>query len=220
MSTPANGLAAILLTIGMSTSTLADTAIDKAASSDPTKLPIVLTFFLHDELTNRDFFNMERDYLPWFITDLEGITGRKVTIKSVLKKPGYTDFDYRLGDADKTLYEWDQRVSDYVVHNSLPRDRRYKYLLITRHDLTFFTAGIAYQGKRSAVVSLTAYRTIAHEVGHLLGAEHGHGRVVGSGFPVACYTNMLAAEVPFIRNCYRYSDPAGRAIRSYLENIP
>lgn len=193
-----------------------------AAGNDATeaKLPIVLTLFLHDELNDQDIRNLEEKYLGWFTEDLGAITERNVQIIPILRKPGYTDFDYRLGDADKSLYEWDQRVIDYVIGEQKPRDKRHKYLLITRNDLTFFTQGIAAPGKRSAIASMTSYRTIAHEVGHLLGAKHSDGRLIGTAFPLACDTNMAVKILHITRDCYKYSDRAGQVIRHYLNAKP
>ncbi|MDH0745984.1 hypothetical protein N5D61_06460 [Pseudomonas sp. GD03842] len=187
---------------------------------EPEKLPIVLTLFLHDELTDQALKALNNEYLDWFTDDLEYITGRKVDIVTVARKPGYTDFDYRLGDADKSIQEWDQRVIDYVVSEQKPRDKRHKYLLITRDKLTLFTQGIARFGGRSAIASMTAYRTIAHEVGHTLGASHSDGEFLATAAPAPCITNMFIEDVFFLKNCYRYGDRSAQAIRNYLRETP
>lgn len=199
----------------ITTSTL---AADRDASE--TKQPIVLTLFLHDELNDQDIRQLDAKYLGWFTEDLSAITERDVQIVPILRKPGYTDFDYRLGDADKALYEWDQRVIDYVIGEQKPRDKRHKYLLITKDNLTFFVQGIAALGKRSAIASMTAYRTIAHEVGHTLGATHGDGEFHATAAPAPCITNMFVEDVFFLKNCYRYSEKSAQAIRDYLNDTP
>ena len=191
-----------------------------AAGSGEAKLPIVLTLFLHDELDSQDIKNLDAGYITWFTDDLEYITGRTVEVIQVRQKPGFTDFDYRLGDADKALNAWDQRVIDYVIHESKPRDKRHKYLLVTRDNLTFFVQGISNFGKRSAIASMTAYRTIAHEVGHTLGATHTDGQFRATAAPAPCITNMFIEDFFFVKNCYLYSDQSARAIRKYLQGTP
>ncbi|TDV64359.1 hypothetical protein [Pseudomonas sp. LP_7_YM] len=208
------------LTITLLISTMPASILASEYQSWNAKLPIVLTLFLHDELSDTDIRNLDTNYFSWFTEDLESITDRKVEIVPILRTPGYTDFDYRLGDAGKSLYEWDQRVIDYVIGENKPRSKRHKYLLITRDNLTLLTEGIAGSGKRSAIASLSAYRTIAHEVGHLLGATHSDGQLIGFPFALTCNTNMVASEVFFIKNCYRYSDRAKQSIRNYLKDTP
>lgn len=193
-----------------------------AADSDNSeaKLPIVLTLFLHDELNDQDIRNLDSKYLGWFTEDLQAITERDVQIIAIRHKPGYTDFDYRLGDSHKSLYEWDQRVIDYVIGENKPRDKRHKYVLITEKNLTFFVQGVAGLGKRSAIASMTAYRTIAHEVGHTLGATHSDGEFHATAAPAPCITNMFVEDVFFLKNCYRYSENSAQAIRNYLQDAP
>lgn len=207
-------LAIALLTSLMSTSSMA------AADGGQDKLPIVLTLFLHDELDHDDIRNLEAKYFSWFTEDLKLITGRTVQIIPILRKPGYTDFDYRLGDADKSLYEWDQKVIDYVIDENKPRGKRHKYLLITRDKLTLLVKGIALVGKRSAIASMTGYRTIAHEVGHLLGAEHSDGQLHVTAAPAPCITNMFVEDLFFIKNCYRYSEQSASVFKNYLKDTP
>jgi hypothetical protein len=193
---------------------------ERAASTEQRLLPIVLTLFLHDQLTAAQIAELDSGYITWFANDLELITGRKVEVVKTRNAPGYTDFDYRLGDADKSLYEWDQRVIDFTVHNALPRSKRHKYVLVTPDDLTLLVQGIAGLGKRSAIASLTAYRNIAHEVGHTLGASHTDGQFHATAAPAPCITNMFVEDFFFLKNCWRYSEEAAQVIRDYLKDTP
>lgn len=211
---------AATLTFALLTSVMPASSWAADSRSTESKLPIVLTLFLHDELNSQDIRNLDSNYFAWFTEDLESITGRKVEIVPILRKPGFTDIDYRLGDADKSLNEWDQRVIDYVIYENKPRDKRHKYLLITQDNLSLFVQGIAVAGKRSAIASMTAYRIIAHEVGHLLGATHSDGQFHAAAAPAPCITNMFVEDVFFIKNCYRYSEASAQAIRDYLQNTP
>ncbi len=220
MNRLATALALTLFSCILPASALAQAGPDTVARAEQPRLPIVLTLFLHDQLTEEEVANLGPDYLSWFIKDLVTITGRQVEVVLVRNKAGYTDFDYRLGDADKSLYEWDQRIIDYVINNRLPRGKRHKYLLITRNNLTLLTEGIAGLGKRSAIASLTAYRTIAHEVGHLLGATHADGEFHATAAPLPCNTNMVAGEIFLIKNCYLYSEQSAQVIRNYLKDTP
>jgi hypothetical protein len=181
------------------------------------KLPIEITLFLHDQLTEAEIARLGSDYISWFTRDLARITRRQINIVEVRNKPGYTDFNYRLGDSKKSLYEWDQRIIDYVIHENMPHGKRHKYLLITRDDLTPSDSGIAYKGQRSAIASLTSYRTIAHEVGHLMSAEHSDGEFIFSNL---CFTNMTLFSSLLTKDCYRYSDQTADVIRGYLDDTP
>lgn len=193
-----------------------------AAGNDATeaKLPIVLTLFLHDELSDQDIRNIDTKYLGWFTQDLGAITERNVQIVPVLRKPGYTDFDYRLDDHIESLSGWDQRVTDYVLGEDKPRDKRHKYLLITKDNLTSSVRGTALLGQRSAIASIVGYRTIAHETGHLFGATHSDGEFHATAAPVPCITNMFVEDIFFLKNCYRYSEKSAQVIRDYLKDTP
>ena len=213
-------LALALFTSALSGSILAQTQLETALTTEQQQLPIVLTLFLHDQLTSNQIANLDQGHLAWFTKDLELITGRKVEVVTVRDKPGYTDFVYRLGDSNKALYEWDQRVIDFTVYNALPRSKRHKYVLVTPENLTFLVHGIAVLGGRSAIASVSAYRTIAHEVGHTLGASHSEGQFHATAAPVPCITNMFAEDVFFLKNCWRYSEESAQVIRDYLKDTP
>lgn len=191
------------------------------AYAEQGKNPIILTLFLHDELTSEDARDITRDYLPWFIRDLQSITGRTVEVKPVVKKPGITNYKYHLRTPWQVAYEWDQIIARHIVVNQLPRGELHKYVLITRKDLDINTSGIAYAiGGRSAVAALTHYQTLSHEIGHLFGATHSDGRFHWNAAPVPCVTIMYWAEVGIIPPCYRFSEKSADAIRNYLKAIP
>lgn len=210
-----------ILTLSLLTGLAAQAAsADTSVQKKHNKRPLVLNLALHDELSAKEVADLTPTYLSWFIEDLSSITGRDVQIVWIKNKPGYTDINYRLGDAEKTMLEWDNRVADLVLSERLDRSKLNKFVLITRHDPAPDVYGKAYLGKRSAIASLTQKRTIAHEVGHLLSATHDDGQLLPGGFPFTCLSNMKAHEYFFIENCYRYSGKTAQVIRSHLEDMP
>lgn len=208
-------LISIFFTTALSTSAMA-----APHSNDEEKRPIVLTLFLHEQLNAEQIADLQPSYVSWLVTDLEFITGREVQIITVENAPGFTDFNYRLDDADKSLYEWNERIIDYVMNNGLPRGKTHKYVLITPEDVSSDFKGIAGLGKRSAIASMSSYRTLAHEVGHLFGATHADGEFRAAAFPVACNTNMVEVELFFVKNCYHYSKKSAEVIWRYLKDTP
>ncbi|WNW12532.1 hypothetical protein RRX38_15745 [Pseudomonas sp. DTU_2021_1001937_2_SI_NGA_ILE_001] len=189
-------------------------AAPASADADRALQPIVLTLFLHDQLSPQEKASIGPDHLAWLIQELTLVTGRRVQIISVTDKPGYTDFGYRVGDPIKSLAQWHERVGHYIDENNLPvASRRHRYVLVTRHRLDSITLGIAYIRSDSAIASIRSYNTIGHEVGHLLGASHEAAHLsFAHGLP--CGTVMSEAPLP---SCYVFSDNNRQAIRDYLK---
>ncbi|WP_109514424.1 reprolysin-like metallopeptidase [Pseudomonas ovata] len=192
------------------------TSLDQVDGPAPLR-PIVLTLFLHDQLTRQEVSDLNDGYLGWFIKEVTDITGRRVNVLSITGQPGYTDFGYRLGDGIQTLQAWKEHVLDYVDRHNLPRPGRYhKYVLVTRHRLTSDILGISFSTQGVAIASLRSWSTIAHEVGHTLGALHENAQTrYTPGLP--CQTLMAPTESLILPSCYVFSDSNREAIKAYLD---
>lgn len=184
--------------------------------TDSAQAPIVLTLFLHDQLSPAEKASIGPDYLAWLIDELTDATGHRVQVISITDTPGYTDFGYRVGDPSQSLADWNEQVGRYIdEHNRPISSRRYKYILVTRHQVDGNTLGIAYIRSHAAIASLRSYNTLGHEVGHLLGARHEDGHLsFAQGLP--CRTVMSEALLP---SCYRFSDTNRQAMRDYLKGL-
>ncbi|MCO8165645.1 hypothetical protein NJC38_26265 [Pseudomonas sp. 21LCFQ010] len=181
-------------------------------------LPIFLTLFFHDQLTDQEIAGVKSDNLDWFLKELTEVTGRRTHVITRRHQPGITDFGYRTGDSTQAIEQWRQRLSAYLHANNLPLDsRRHKYVLVTRHNLTHDVGGIARVQMNEAIASLRAYINIAHEVGHLFGATHDNAYFRLSALP-PCRTLMYPNHTALVANCYEFSEPNREAIRHYLKD--
>lgn len=178
--------------------------------------PIVLTLFLHDQLDPMEIAGLGPDYLEWFIKELTQVTGRRVNVVSLRHIPGVTDFGYRQGDELKAMSDWRLQVVNYIEANNLPLStQRHKYLLITRHNISAETLGIAYTNSGVAIASIKAYSTIGHEIGHMLGATHEKSETrFASGLP--CRTLMYPEHTALFANCFVFSDANRQAVHEYV----
>lgn len=200
--------------------TLADTRSAKVAESKQTLLPITLNLFLHDELSKKEIGDLWPSYLSWFSEELTHITGRQVQITWITKQAGLTDFNYRLGNEEKSLLEWNNRLVVSDVYRKLSGSKRDKFLLITRDKVSDSAAGVAYEGRSVAIASLASYRIIAHETGHLLGASHKQGTFQSHGLTLPCLSTMFEPDYWYAEHCYKFSEQSAEAIRQHLKGTP
>jgi hypothetical protein len=186
---------------------------------DSGPLPLVLTLFIHDQLTPREIAGLSKDYLEWFIKELGQISDRRIQVISVTHKPGYTDFPYRQDSPAESLQQWRDRIVDYMEDNNLPmKTQRHKYVLLTGNKVSVDIKGIAYASNGVAIASVKNFTTLAHEIGHLLGATHENAEVLYSSV-VPCRTLMYPTQTEFFASCYRFSDKNREAIAHYLDKI-
>jgi len=193
---------------------------DNAETKESPKPPLVLTLFIHDQLSTQEKAGLSSDYLEWFIKALNGLIDRPIQVVAITHKPGYTDFKYRLNNPEKSLSQWSARVSDYIAENNLPLStKRHKYILLTKNDLSYEVKGRSYPHAGIAIASLKSYTTPAHEISHLLGATHDNAETShAAGIP--CRTIMYPTQSEFIASCYRFSDRNQRAIVDYMSHQP
>lgn len=172
--------------------------------------PITLTLFIHDDVSAEQRANLKRDYL-WFIDELSDTLQHRIDLVTVTDLHGYTNVDYQQGTADDAVKRWYERTLDFRERYRLPlRVESRKYILVTASSLDSTTQGIALKRNGVAIASLDSYHVIAHEVGHLFGAEHRQSTVLRPSF-LPCLTTMYSPRIPVMPHCYRYSD-ANRAI--------
>lgn len=197
------------------------TATSQAMAEDFTDgaTNLYITLFLHDQLSEQEIRDLNEDYLPWFVNELEEVTGRRVSIQPVRHAPGYTDFPYRNDDIGAAIETWSQRVAEYIDSNNLPSSHRHKYVLLTHHKINASTHGVAYETQNGAIASLRSTVTLAHEVGHLFGATHENAE---SRFeaPWFCNTIMYPTDEVLKGHCRAYSERNRQAIRDYLDQAP
>ncbi|KPY97456.1 Uncharacterized protein ALO43_04680 [Pseudomonas tremae] len=182
------------------------------ASADEPNLGLFV--IMHDQLTQRERAELKESYLPSLLAQLHDITGRRTTVTFIKDEPGLTNFHYRGDNLEKLLYTLFQASIEYANAKNLPRpSERHKYVLVTSNKINGVTHGVAATNYHVAVTSLKDDNTLAHEVGHLFGAEHEDA----TGFP--CQTIMWGNASTSIIPCHYFSKANKALIRSYVAKL-
>ncbi|QHF01094.1 hypothetical protein N015_01190 [Pseudomonas asturiensis] len=189
------------------------------AENTPSKRPLFLFMFLHDDVKETDINRLAQDYITWFVKDLESFTGRRVQLEFIRNVPTLTDFAYKGDDLTRTSLAFRNAVDRYTDAKNLPHNPTTKYMLLTQDMLNSETGGYALVKGYSAIASLQNYSTIAHELGHMLGGTHEAGQVLYRG-GWWCETNMVAVRNTLRANCYTYSDENKQQIAANLSEHP
>ncbi|WP_249583098.1 hypothetical protein [Pseudomonas viridiflava] len=190
-----------------------------ADDGPPSKRPLFLFFFVHDDVKETDVGRLAKEYIEWFVKDLEGFTDRRVQLQFVRHTPGMTDFGYKGDDLNAILANFNKRVDHYMNKENLPRNGTTKYLLLTQAMINSSTLGIAGVKGYAGIASLEAYTAVAHELGHMLGGDHEDAKVLYRG-GWWCETNMIGARNTLRANCYLYSDENRQRIVAHLNEYP
>ncbi|KPW45287.1 hypothetical protein CFBP3846_05509 [Pseudomonas syringae pv. avii] len=174
-----------------------------------------LFLVMHDQLTQQERADLNESYLSPLIEQLTEITGRRVTVISIANEPGITDFDYRGLEKADLMTNLSFISEKYADAKNLPLpSERHKYVFLTSNKISPLTHGVSATNYNVAIASLKNYNTLAHEVGHLLGATH----EAATGFP--CQTTMWGDFTTSIIPCYYFSEANKALIRSYVDGTP
>jgi len=191
-----------------------------ALADDSTpKRPLLLFLFLHDDVRETDLNRLAKDYMTWFVNDLESFTGRRVQLEFIRKVPTLTDFAYKGDNLEKISVDFKHRVDQYIDARNLPHNPTTKYMLLTQNMINREVGGVAIIRGYTAIASLTTYNATAHELGHMLDGTHEAAEVLYRG-GWWCETNMLEVRNQIRANCYVYSNENKRRIEAHLSQYP
>lgn len=190
---------------------------------EPNALTVFSSFFMFNWLfTSRNFLLMKDNYFSWLITELENISSRKVELIEIKKEaaPELYNFKYTSKTIHDASARWKKAVTQYLERTSQTTSQLDKFILLTYSDpVPFEFSGLANTtGGQFAIASIQPYSTFAHEVGHLLGAEHDAAAVIYDGW--WSDTLMSSSEWRAIRTtAYRFSDKNRELIKTYLSQF-
>jgi hypothetical protein len=180
--------------------------------------PLEVRIFLHDEMRSSRTRDIHAGYVAWWLRDMESmVLPDDVSIDVIYQQavPGISDRPY---GAPNSLFTWLNAVDAFTASRHLRRTWKNKYLLITEKRPAPGKLGQAIPARGIAVATVSGpYSVVAHELGHLLGADHAEAewRAAGQWWP--CRTNMYPNDAPLLANCYEYSAGNVSRIRRYVD---
>lgn len=187
-------------------------------ASNTSKQTIFIHTFIHNDVREPQSQIFERFFLP-MVKELEGITGRRVSIQFIRNLPPYTEFYYKNEDQKATAKNWDLLTIKYRNEKNLPYARTTNFLLITNDLLNSSTAGIAGVGAQFDIASLTNVLAVGHEIGHMLNANHENAEILYRG-GWWCDSYMMPNPTYLTGNCHVYTDANRQRISTFLNNVP
>ncbi len=181
--------------------------------------PLCIGVYLHDDLLPTDLRieKIHRDYFSWLLRELRTVfPGKHIYFHYMKKVPGITDMHYRTAfDELRSLQTFTQKAMQHRMGGAIPFNYIHKYLLMTDSGPSLLTDGIA--GRHSAIASNNRYGVPAHEIGHMLDAEHAHARVHYNGW--WCGTLMKEGAANLFRStCYFFSDKNRQRMRAHQKD--
>jgi hypothetical protein len=167
--------------------------------------PLQIRLFLHDDVRASRIRAIHSDYVAWWLRDMEAnILPAHAPINVVYLQaiPGISDQPY---GTSASMTSWLKAAEAYAASRGLRRTWKDKYLLLTNGLPAKGLLGQAVPAAGAAMATVSGpYSVIAHELGHLFGAEHDLAEWRLSGW-WACRTNMYFNETSLLANCYEYS---------------
>lgn len=209
--------------------------------SKPTSLqPIKLHFILHQDLNGRlpvrasdllfKFFfssptasTAKEAFFSWLATELENISGRKVELIEIEKEiaPELYTFNYMSKSHDDAIHRWKEAVTQFLKRTSQSTSPLDKFTLLTYHPVVASSIlGVADRtGGQFAIASTVEYRITAHEIGHMLGAEHDAGEIIYDGWWSETTMRPFDEDSPYRTASHRFSDKNRALIKTYLSQF-
>lgn len=185
--------------------------------SDPLA-PIRVRIFLHDELRSSRTREIHAGYVAWWLRDMESnVLPEDVAIEVTYSQgiPGVSDQPY---GTPSFLNTWVKAVDRFVASREIRNTWKNKYVLVTANRPSERLLGQAIPTRGIAVASLSGpYSVVAHELGHLFGAEHIDAEWRGWHRWWPCRTNMYLNDAPLLANCYQYSAANIARIQRYVD---
>lgn len=181
--------------------------------------PLCIGVYLHDDLlpTETRILDIDRKYFSWLLEELRSIfPGKQIQIRYMKRVPGITDMAYRTWfDPLQSLETFYLKAVEHRMGGAVPSHHVQKYLLMTESSPSVMADGIA--GKYAAIASNNRYVVPAHEIGHMLDAEHDHSSVHYNGW--WCETIMGGDVLNLLRSsCHVFSAENRKRMRSHQEH--
>jgi hypothetical protein len=186
---------------------------------NPAAYSLDIHFLKHDDLADLSIWDVHARYVAWWLADLSNhvLPTEPISVWYSAGVPSLTDMAYG-GEGSLHAFERALKALDDDYQFGLERTYKKKYILLTANPPTPGTAGVAFEGGNEAMASLGGReRIIAHEIGHMLGANHLSAETRGWW---GCETNMLSIANKLRHDCLEYTAANQRAIRSYMRHGP
>jgi len=178
--------------------------------------PLCIGIYLHDDLlpTDTRLEEIHQKYFSWLLRELKTVfPGKHIYFHYMKHVPGITDMSYRTWfDEMRSLQTFTLKAVEHGMGGAIPYSYVHKYLLMTDSGPSLRADGVA--GRYSAIASNNRYSIPAHEIGHMLDAEHEHSRVHYYGW--WCGTLMNSSMAAFFRtSCYFFSEENRQRMREH-----
>lgn len=191
----------------------------RRALPDAKRTQVDIHLFVHDDVApHMTREQIHAGYVAWWLDDTTSflpLAEIVVTYHPIIR--GVTDMPYMHARA---LANWELVATQWATMEDYDESPLRKYLLVTLLGPDKNVSGLALQGRHVAMAAITGrYRVIAHELGHLFGAEHADGEIRYQG-GWWCESNMYGTAMALRSNCYLYSAANQARIGRYLVHGP
>ncbi|MCE5975891.1 zinc-dependent metalloprotease family protein [Pseudomonas sp. JR33AA] len=177
---------------------------------------LTVTVYVHDDLADMHDEQLNEGFFQHWLNEMRSFSQHPIEVIFQRNVERITDIAYAGMPSEKLLEAFSQQV--YAQKRHRLYSLMDKHLLLTRnsydHSGLNYNAGLAYFKQKTAIASVAAYGTAAHEIGHLLGATHEDAELKFNGWVCETYTHP---RIPARSNCYRYSDRNRANITDYLK---